>query len=244
MRSGEWKQQDFQTADDVASWENDQSFIYSGAWFPGDVKYMDLNGDNVINIGDNTKDNSGDRKVIGNSTPRFQYGFSADASWKGFDASFVIQGVGKRDLDLRGLGTFRGPANGPLHANVYEEHLDYFRAEDTTNPLGPNTDGYFPNAYNQFTGQNNKNYGYTTTRYLQNGAYMRLKNVQVGYTIPKDITSKAKISSARIYLSGENLLTFTDLMIYDPEAFDGRDGRIGDQYPISKMVSLGLNINF
>ncbi|MEG3658440.1 TonB-dependent receptor [Arenibacter palladensis] len=234
----------FQTADDVAGWENDQSFIYSGAWFPGDVKYMDLNGDNVIDIGDNTKDNPGDRKVIGNSTPRFQFGLSADASWKGFDASFVIQGVGKRDLDLRGLGTFRGPANGPLHANVYTEHLDYFRAEDTTNPLGPNTDGYFPNAYNQFTGQNNKNYLYPTTRYLQNGAYMRLKNVQVGYTIPKEITSKAKMSSVRIYVSGENLLTFTDLMIYDPEAFDGRDGRIGDQYPISKMVSLGLNINF
>ncbi|MHA7941590.1 SusC/RagA family TonB-linked outer membrane protein [Formosa sp. 3Alg 14/1] len=234
----------FQSADEVANYQNDQSFIYSGTWFPGDVKYVDLNGDNVINTGDNTLENPGDRKVIGNSTPRFQYGFMANAAWKGFDASFQLQGVGKRDLDLRGLGTFRGPANGVLHANVYTEHLDYFRPEGTTNPLGANTDAYFPNAYSQFTGQNNKNYGYATTRYLQNGAYLRLKNVQIGYTIPSDILSKAKIKSIRLYVSAENLFTITDLMIYDPEAFDGRDGRIGDQYPISKAVSLGLNINF
>ena len=234
----------FQSDDDVANWENDQSFVYSGVWLPGDVKYVDLDGNNEINIGDNTADNPGDRKIIGNSTPRYQYGFSANAEYKGFDASFTIQGVGKRDLDLRGLGTFRGPANGPLHANVYTEHLDYFRADDTTNPLGANTDGYFANSYSQFTGQNNKNYRFATTRYLQNGAYMRLKNVQIGYTIPKEVTSKANIKNARIYLSGENLLTFTDLLIYDPEAFNGRAGRVGDQYPISKMVSLGLNINF
>jgi TonB-linked SusC/RagA family outer membrane protein len=234
----------FQSAEEVANYENDQIFLANSAFLPGDVKYVDLDGNNIIDIGDNTVDNPGDRKVIGNSTPRYQYGFSADASWKGFDASFTIQGIGKRDLDLRGLGTFRGPANGPLHANVYTEHLDYWRPEDTTNPLGANTDGYFPNAYLQFTGDNNKNYRYATTRYLQNGAYLRLKNVQIGYTIPKEVLNKANIKNARLYLSGENLLTFTDLLIYDPEAFSGRDGRVGDQYPISKAISLGLNINF
>lgn len=234
----------FQSAEEVANYENDQIFLANSSYLPGDVKYVDLDGNNVIDIGDNTVDNPGDRKVIGNSTPRYQYGFTADATYKGFDASFTIQGIGKRDLDLRGLGTFRGPANGPLHANVYTEHLDYWRPEDTTNPLGANTDGYFPNAYLSFTGDNNKNYRYATTRYLQNGAYLRLKNVQIGYTIPKEVLNKANIKNARIYLSGENLLTFTDLMIYDPEAFSGRDGRVGDQYPISKVISLGLNLNF
>lgn len=232
----------FQSAEDEASWPNDQSFIFSGTWLPGDVRYVDQNGDNIIDVGDNTVDNPGDRKIIGNSTPRFQYGISGNASWKGFDASFFIQGIGKRDLSITALGTFRGPANGPLHANVYTEHLDFWR--DETSPLGANPDGYFPNAYSQFTGQNDKNYRFPTTRFLQNGAYLRLKNVQFGYTLPSEVTEKIKISKARIYLSGENLLTFTDLMIYDPEAFNGATGRIGDQYPLSQVFSLGLNINF
>lgn len=230
----------FQSAEEVASYENDQSFFYSGDFLPGDVKYIDLNGDNIIDIGDNTADNPGDRKVIGNSTPRYQFGFSGNASYKNLDFSFLVQGVGKRDLDLRGLGTFRGPANGPLHANVYTEHLDYWR--DESSGLGANPDAYFPRPYLQFTGQNNKNYLYPTTRYLQNGAYVRLKNVQIGYTLPRKENSK--IPQTRIYISGENLLTFTDLMIYDPESFSGRDARIGDSYPLSQVFSLGLNINF
>lgn len=232
----------FQSTDEVANWNIDQSYLYSGKWNPGDLKYVDQDGDDAITIGENTKDNSGDKKIIGNSSPRYQFGLNANASWKGFDISMLIQGVAKRDLDLRSLGTFRGPGNGPLHANVYEEHLDFWR--DETSPLGANPDAYFPNPYAQFTGQNNKNYLLPTTRYLQNGAYMRLKNLQLGYTIPRAITKKINISTARIYLSGENLLTFTNLMIYDPEAYSGRDDRIGDQYPLSKAFSLGLNINF
>ncbi len=117
----------------------------------------------------------------------------------------LIQGVAKSDLDIRTLGTFRGPGNGPLHANVYEEHLDFWR--DDTSPLGANPDAYFPKPYAQYEGQNNKNYLYPTTRYLQNGAYVRLKNLQMGYTIPSSITQKVKISNFRIYVSGENLLT-------------------------------------
>lgn len=232
----------FQSNDEIDNWAIDQTYFYSGTWDPGDMKYVDQDGDNIITIGDNTNDNPGDKKVIGNSTPRFQFGLSGNLAWKGFDFSFLMQGVAKRDLDLRGLGTFRGPANGPLHACVYKEHLDFWR--DETSPLGANPDGYFARSYAEFTGQNNKNYKTATTRYLQNGAYMRLKNVQLGYTIPKTITERANISNARVYLSGENLLTVTDLMIYDPEAFNGDQSRIGDQYPLSRAFSLGLNINF
>ncbi|HHJ10611.1 MAG TPA: SusC/RagA family TonB-linked outer membrane protein, partial [Bacteroidetes bacterium] len=232
----------FQSEEDVESWPVDQSFIYSGTWYPGDVKYVDQNGDGKIDIGDNTKDNPGDKKIIGNSTPRYQFGVNVNASWKGFDLSMLFQGIGKRDLDVRSLGTFRGPANGPLHANVYEEHLDFWR--DETSPLGANPDAYFPRPYAQFVGQNGKNYNYPTTRYLQNGAYMRLKNIQLGYTIPGHITEKVKVSNARIYVSGENVFTLKKLMLYDPESYNGRYGRIGDQYPLSRVFSIGLNVNF
>ncbi len=236
----------FQSVSDVDEYPIDQTFLYAGAWFPGDVRYVDQDGDGAITIGDNTKDSPGDKKVIGNNTPRFQYGVSLNASWKGFDMMMLIQGVAKRDLDLRRLGTFRGPANGPLHANVYEEHLDFWR--DDSSPLGANPDAYFPNPYAQYIGQNGKNYDYPTTRYLQNGAYVRLKNIQIGYTIPKSISEKVKISMARIYVSAENLLTHTNLMMFDPEAFKGRTegygGRPGDQYPLSRVFSVGLSVNF
>lgn len=232
----------FQSADEVADYSVDQSYLYSGAWFPGDMRYVDQDGDGTISIGDNTRDNSGDKVIIGNSTPRYQFGLSANASWKGIDVSFLIQGIAKKDLDIRQLGTFRGPANGPLHSNVYEEHVDFWR--DASSPLGANPNAYYPNPYVQFTGQNNKNYRLPTTRFLQNGAYLRLKNVQLGYTLPRKITETINISNARIYLSGENLLTFTKLMLYDPEAYNGRTGRYGDQYPLSRVTSLGFNINF
>lgn len=237
----------FQSTSEVDEYPVDQSFIYSGAWFPGDMKYIDQDGDNAITIGDNTVDNPGDKKILGNSTPRYQFGVNLNASWKGFDVSATIQGIGKRDLDLRGLGVFRGPANGPLHASVYVEHLDFWR--DETSPLGANPDAYFPNPYAQYIGQNGKNYDYPTDRYMQNGAYVRLKNMQIGYTLPGSVTQKVKIKSARIYLAGENLLTYTKLTtMFDPESFKGRTegygGRPGDQYPLSRVLSIGLNINF
>ena len=239
----------YQSEGDVSGHEIDQSYLFSGTWYPGDTKYVDQNGDGAIDIGDNTVDNPGDKKIIGNSTPRYQFGINLDASWKGIDVSMLWQGVANMDLDLGGLGVFRGPANGPLHATVYEEHLDYWR--DDTHPLGANYDAYYPRPYNQYIGQNAKNYStdHATDHFLQNAAYLRLKNLQVGYTIPSNITQKVKISNARIYVSGENLLTFTNLTtIFDPEAYKGRTegyaGRPGDQYPLSRILSIGLNVNF
>jgi len=181
-------------------------------------------------------------KILGNNTPRYQFGFNAEASWKGLDLSILFQGVAKKDVDLRAFGTFRGPATAGLHVAVYKEHMDFWR--DANSPLGANPDAYFPKPYNEYIGQNGKNYGYATDRYLQNGAYVRLKNLQLGYTIPGRISKKANISNIRIYLSGENLLTFTNLMIFDPEGFKGRYASIGDQYPLTKLYSIGMNINF
>jgi TonB-linked SusC/RagA family outer membrane protein len=239
----------YQSESDVNSHELDQSYLWSGTWYPGDTKYVDQNGDGAIDIGDNTVDNPGDKKIIGNSTPRFQYGLNLTASWKGIDVSMLWQGVAKMDLDLGGLGVFRGPANGPLHATVYEEHLDYWR--DDTHPLGANPGAYYPRPYNQYIGQNAKNWStsHAIDHFLQKAAYLRLKNLQVGYTIPRSVTEKVRISNARIYVSGENLLTFTKLTtIFDPEAYKGRTegyaGRPGDQYPLSRILSIGLSVNF
>jgi hypothetical protein len=191
-------------------------------------------------------DDHGDLRVMGNERPRFSYGFNLSASWKGFDLAAFFQGVGKLDVWISESANgnyFRGNANGPLHATVLKEHLDYWR--DDTSPLGANPDAYFAKPYSVFTGENQKNYQTPNDRYMQDGSYLRLKNLQLGYTIPKSITQKAKISNVKIYLSGENLVTFTDLMIFDPEAITssglGGDAKI---YPLAKAYSIGLNINF
>ena len=231
----------YQSDQDIESWGIDQEYIYSGTWYPGDYKYVDQTGDGVIDIGENTLDNHGDKKVIGNSTPKFVYGINLSAKWKGFDILILMQGIGKRDLDLRS-SVFRGPAAGPMHNNVLKGHLDYFR--DGTSPLGANPDAYFPRPYAQYMGQNFKNYGYATDHFIQNGAFFRLKNLQIGYSLPRSFAQKIRVKNLRIYLSGENLLTFTKLMFFDPEAFGGRWYGAGDAYPLSKTLSVGINLNF
>ncbi len=232
----------FQSQEDIDGYEVDQSYIYSGNWYPGDTKYIDQNGDNIIDIGENTLDNHGDKVILGNTTPRFVYGLNAGAKWKGFDISVLFQGIGKRDLDLRSA-VFRGPAAGPMHNNVLVGHLDYWR--DETSALGENKgDTYFPRPYAQYMGQNYKNFGVPTDHFLQNGAFLRLKNVRIGYSLPSSLTKRIFISNATVYLSGENLLTFTKLMFFDPEAFGGRWYGAGDAYPLSKTLSIGLSVNF
>jgi TonB-linked SusC/RagA family outer membrane protein len=233
----------FQTQQEINGWHNQSQVSEASYPFkPGDVKYVDQNGDGKINVGQNTVDAPGDRLKIGNNTPRFQFGISGNAAWKGFDMSFLIQGVARRQVNVSQFGTFRGAANGAFHTTVYDGHMDYWR--DATSPLGANPYAYFPNSYLTYDEQNQKNFRYATDRYLQNASYIRLKNLQIGYTLPRKISEKALISKARIYLSGENLLTRTKLMFYDPEAFQGNTSRIGSQYPLSRIYSIGLNINF
>jgi len=142
---------------------------------------------------------------------------------------------------LRSQG-FRGPSNGPFHAFVWEGHLDYFRAEDTTSPLGPNLDAFFPAPYLNGGGRTNKNYSKNSTHFLQSAAYLRLKNLQIGFSIPESVTNnKFKI---RIYASGENLLTWTDLMFYDPEAITSGLTGSAQSYPLSTIISTGINVSF
>ncbi len=233
----------FMTDDEAANYTIDQSFVRTGTWAAGDTKYKDLNGDGVIDRGNWVKGDTGDFSVIGNSTPRYQYSFNIGLNYKNWDMNMFVQGVGKRDVLVSNHQRFRGPAQGELHAMVYEEHLDYFRPEDTDSPLGPNTDAYFPAPYSNNPGNNNRNYRFAVDRYLQNGAYARLKNLQIGYTIPNEITNKYHISKIRLFIAGENLLTISDMLFYDPEFVAGSFGS-ASAYPLSSTFSTGINVSF
>lgn len=212
----------FQSDAEVAS-HADQSYLYGGKWTAGDVKYVDLNNDGKINIGKNTLDDPGDRTIIGNSTPRYSYGVTAGFEFRNFDFEMFWQGVGKRDYMAGGnaFWGFTSEWDTPL-----KSALDYWTPE--------NTDAYFPRP-NWNNGGNRQ----TCDRYLQNAAYLRLKNITLGYSIPQTVLGKAGISRLRVYVQGENLLTFTPLIdAFDPEIINNMT------YPITKKVSVGLNLTF
>lgn len=209
----------------------DQSYLSTEPWRAGDVHYADLNNDGKIDIGQNTIDDPGDLSIIGNSTPRYAYSLIVSSSWKGFDFNMLWQGIGKRDLSLDGT-LFWGLPGGQWWAVGLEEHMDYWTPE--------NTDAYWPRPYMDKGWKNHQ----VQTRYLQNGAYLRLKSLQLGYTVPDRYTRVAFIKNLRIYFSGENLWTRTKLItIFDPEATGGEHGS-GTVYPLQKVLSVGLNVTF
>ena len=209
-------------------------------WGAGDIMYADLDHNGKIDQGSNKLGDTGDYQIIGNSTPRFKFGVTLDAAWKGFDIRVFLQGIAKRDLWLD--GNYFWGANGAgneWQATGFKEHWDFFRPEG--DPLGANLNAYYPRV--NFGGGRNMA---AQTRYLQNGAYMRLKNLQIGYTLPKAWTAKAGMSNVRVYLSGDNLATITSLSkIYDPEATGSMAGTgSGKLYPLQRVLSVGLNVNF
>lgn len=220
----------------LASLPNGGQNPLGSQWEAGDIMYKDLNGDGVINDGANTLNDHGDLKVIGNNSPRFRFGLNLAAQWKGVDISAFFQGVMKRDY-WEGSYNFWGYGDWIWRSVAFEEHMDYFR-NDPDHIMGENLNAYYPRPVDG----TNKNHQ-IQTRYLQNAAYMRLKNLSIGYTLPSNVMSKAGISKFRVFLSAENLWTITGLSdIFDPEQLGGGTGSIG--YPLSKTVSAGINVNF
>ena len=214
-----------------------QNTLAYANWGAGDIMYADLNGDGKVDSGSYTVNDHGDLSVIGNRTPRYNFSFDITAQWKGIDARIFLQGVGKRDLFFDQNMFFWGAFGmSSWNCMVLEQHLDFFR-DDENSPLGVNLDSYYPRPY--FGDKRNTQ---VQTRYLQNAAYVRLKNLQLGYTLPNSLTSKIKISKLRFFFSGENLLTFTKMTsIFDPEtaATNG-----GSTYPLSRTYSFGMNLTF
>lgn len=218
----------FQSTEEIAK-AADQSFIGTN-WTPGDVHYADLNGDGKVNKGNSTLGNPGDQKVIGNNTPRYNYGLNLSLSWKGFDLEMLWQGVGKRDLWIGGNFLF-GDAGNFNQSTIFYEHLDYWRPD--------NTNAFFPKPY--MTNLKNKNIQ-VQSRYLQNGSYLRLKNLQLGYTFRQALISRVGLSALRVYFTGENIFTFTKLLsVFDPEATAGSIGP-GKLYPLSTTYAMGIRL--
>ncbi|SMG21122.1 SusC/RagA family TonB-linked outer membrane protein [Sphingobacterium psychroaquaticum] len=218
----------FQSAEEVAAAPK-QVKISGETWTPGDVRYVDLNGNGEIDFGTGTLSNPGDRRVIGNSTPRYAYGFTGDAAYKGFDLSFFIQGIAKRDAWI-GSNYFWGIVGDEWQSSPFDVHQDRWSAE--------NPDGYFPKFY--LTGQNGKN-TVAQTRYLQNASYLRLKNLQVGYSLPKQMLERIGFGKVRFYVSIDNVFTITDLIkTMDPE-LSISDSKI---YPLQRTYAAGVNFSF
>jgi TonB-linked SusC/RagA family outer membrane protein len=221
----------------LASLPNGGQDAIGSNWKAGDIMYADLNGDGKINAGSSTLYDHGDLSVIGNTTPRYSVGLDLKVDWKGFDIRGFIQGILKRDYSVSSSDYyFWGPVD-IWDSTVLTEHLDYFR-DDPNHPLGLNLNSYYPRPV--FNSAKNKQ---IQTRYLLNAAYARLKNLQVGYTLPSSITKKVAIQNLRVYVSAENLLTITKMAkMFDPETVDGGWG--GNIYPLCKVQSIGVSITF
>ena len=215
-----------------------------GKWGAGDLKYIDLDGDGKIGIGQNNVEKPGDRKIIGNSLARLQYGFTVSLDYFGFDVSAFFQGTGNHYWypHVRSFA-FWGPFCQPMCSYIPKDFLQQCWSED-------NPDAYFPRpvAYYAYTGGAQLNR--VNTRYLQNIRYLRFKNLTVGYTLPKKATRKIGIEKIRFYFTGENLAYWSPLKkhtIYiDPEAAFNRSSNDFNRafYPWHKSYMFGIDITF
>ncbi|MDR1103378.1 MAG: TonB-dependent receptor, partial [Tannerella sp.] len=217
----------FSSEEEVQAWADQTGVAYiSSPALAGDLKFYDLNNDGYINRGSSTLDDPGDLAIIGNNTPRFRYSFEGSAEWKGFDLRLFLHGVGKRDYAMGFHQLFFG-----LYHSSWS--LPTTALNDRWTPENP--DGYFPRLR-----ADNDRLKLPQTGYLQNASWLRLKNLTVGYTLPDALVNKWKINRLRIYLSGENVWTLSNLHIkwIDPEA-------MGDEYyPMQKVWSMGVSLNF
>jgi len=225
-----------------------QPFLQNSANFrfgPGDVKFKDVNGDGEINNGSSLLNDHGDLEKIGNSNPRYEYGFRLGADFKGFDVSAFFQGVGSRKIVGNGFLVVPGwhASDGAMPAAI----ADNYWTPD-------HTDAFYPAAYSN-AGTAGINNNQVQDRYLLNMAYLRLKNVTLGYSIPKLLLQKIHVSSLRVYASLENFKTWDNLngLPVDPEVINGysmwnssnyNSGRTGEGVPSFKSVSFGVQLNF
>jgi TonB-linked SusC/RagA family outer membrane protein len=231
-----------------------QPFVQNSADFkfgPGDVKYKDLDGDGRINNGDGTADKPGDMVVVGNSTPRYNYGFRLGADYKGFDLQLFFQGVGKRSI--WGDGALAIPGYNASDGAMAQAIAGDFWREDRT-------DAFYPRPYSlDAVGGTDirKNNTQVSDRYLLDMSYLRLKNVTFGYSLPANLIRKAYLTKARIYMSLENIYTWDKLrgLPIDPEVTNGvsmwdtdndnyNSGRTGVGAPMFKNVSFGVQLTF
>ena len=198
-----------------------------GQTYLGDVKYVDVNGDGIVD--------ENDRTVIGNPHPDFTFGFTNTFKYKGFDLSLFLQGsVGN---DVMNLTRRSGTSNSGLFLNQLDEALNYWTPENTNTSI-PRPIGSSGNTNLEIS-----------DRYVEDGSYLRIQNVTIGYNLPQRLISKVKISRLRIYASGQNLFTFTDYKGYDPEIGSFNQsvlltGIDNGRFPSPRTYAIGLNLEF
>jgi hypothetical protein len=209
----------FQTQSEVTSYVDKSGNQIQPNASPGDIRWADINGDGAIT--------DSDRVVLGNPTPDWTYGFTASASWKNFDIVIFGQGVWGNQI-FQGL-----------------RRLDLQNANWTTAALnrwtGPGTSNDFPRLVD---GDPNSNFSYPSSLYLSDGAYFRIKTLQIGYSLPASFIQKAGIQKVRLYIGGNNLVTFTKYTGYDPEIGGSSYGIDRGVYPQARSFMAGLNVSF
>ena len=225
---------------------------------PGDIKYKDLNKDGKIDGGKGTADDHGDLKVIGNTLPRYEYSFHLGGSWKGIDLDLFFQGVGKRDMWTQSSFVF--PLMRDADKALYANQTSYNVYDPENGIVNISQSNRYPCLYSGNEGSGNvtglasiggeHNY-YPQTKYLVNMAYLRLKNVTIGYTLPASITKKVYMEKVRFYGSVNNLcLLYNGAKDYpvDPEMNAGQGslsyGTWGRTYPITRTWSVGVQVTF
>lgn len=235
----------FYTVDDfesTASWKLKEGITSINGYNPrpGDIKFKNLRDDdettNVITGGNGTLENPGDRKIIGNSTPRYLYGVNLGAGYKGFDLSVFLQGTGKRDAWLANALTF------PLYSDykyvtLYEGLSDYWKPVDAANGdyTAVNPNAKYARIYDNY-GNMGSNYR-TSDKYLSDASYLRIKNVTLSYAFPKKWVSRIMLNSLKAFVSIENLATFSNL----PKGIDPET--LSWNYPSFRTVSFGLSLS-
>lgn len=254
----------FRSQDELDNYLAKTDLTHLGStWRTGDLKYEDINNDGKVNNGKNTIDDHGDMKIIGNDQPRWQYGITLGLNYKNIDFSMLWRGVGKKDIYFARMSNiYWGFTNGWWESCLTPDHMDYYRDQPGTKYSGLyegdaniNTDAYWPRPYLDNT-EEAKNKNNPNTRYLQDASYLRLQNIQLGYSLPQNWISKAKLEKVRVYFSGENLLTLTDL----PNGIDpvtpigfgegggsdyyGSKGSGRLTYGADRVFSFGINITY
>ena len=230
------------------------NFVYG----PGDIKYKDLDGNKVIDGGKGTADDHGDLKVIGNTMPRYEYSFHLGGSWKGLDLDLFFQGVGKRDMWTQSSFVF--PLMRDADKALYANQTSYNIYDPANGIIDISQSNRYPCLYSGNEGSGNvtglasiggeHNY-YPQTKYLVNMAYLRLKNVTIGYTLPASITKKVYMEKVRFYGGVNNLcLLYNGAKDYpvDPEMNAGQGslsyGTWGRTFPITRTWSVGVQVTF
>lgn len=232
----------------------DQSYLQNGSFRfgAGDIKYKDLNNDGKIDTGKGTIDDHGDLKRIGNQLPRYEYSLRVGAMLKGFDVEVLLQGVGKRDM--WSTSSLFVPHAAGAQMNIFENQLDYW-TESNQNARFPRP--YINGAFGSLSGlpdNSGCNNFAPQTKYLNNLAYLRVKNFTVGYTLPQNLTRKIFVEKLRFYFSAQNLFTFDHIDgVMDPECTGGSSKTYtngmdmtmaGRAMPFNRQWSCGLQITF